>query len=158
MDLDHEICVITWNVNKSSAQHDFLCDMAQGQANVLMFQETENWQPDGTAEELRWTLLKEQKKGKAAIAVRREDMSLLRHSRRSTRWILVVLRSILLLSMYLPHTLGGDLNLEDYYKTLKNLDRNMQEVKQKYQISGIIAGMDAQVEVGPNQEPFVGGG
>ena len=34
----------------------------------------------------------------------------------------------------------------------------MQDVKQKYHISGIIAGMDAQVEVKPNQEPFVGGG
>ena len=34
----------------------------------------------------------------------------------------------------------------------------MQEVKQKYYISSILAGMDAQVEVKPNQEPFVGGG
>ena len=36
-DLEHEICVITWNVNKSSAQYDLL---------------THNWQADGTAEEL----------------------------------------------------------------------------------------------------------
>ena len=34
----------------------------------------------------------------------------------------------------------------------------MQEFKQEYQISGIIAGMDAQVQVEPNQEPFVGKG
>ena len=33
--------------------------------------------------------------------------------------------------MYLPHTLGGEANLEEYYKPLKDLDRNMQEVKQK---------------------------
>ena len=84
-DLEHQICVITWNVNKSSAQYDFLCDMAQCQANVVMFQETPNWQADGTAEELGWTLLKEQKDGKAAIAVRRQNVSLLRHPRRSTK-------------------------------------------------------------------------
>ena len=34
----------------------------------------------------------------------------------------------------------------------------MQEVKQKYQISSIIAGMDAQVEVKPRQGPFDGDG
>ena len=59
-DSDHYICVITWNVNKSSAQYDFLCNMAQCQANVAIFQETQNWQPDGTAEELRWAVLKEE--------------------------------------------------------------------------------------------------
>ena len=36
-DLEHEICVTTWTVNKSSAQYDLLCDMAQCQANVVMF-------------------------------------------------------------------------------------------------------------------------
>ena len=45
-DLEQEICVITWNVNKSSAPYDFLRDMAQCQANVVMFQETQNWQMD----------------------------------------------------------------------------------------------------------------
>ena len=53
--------------------------------------------------------------------------------------------------MYLPHTWGGDTNLEEYYKTLKELDRNMQDIEQKYQISGIIAGMDAQAEVRPRR-------
>ena len=53
-DLEQETCVITWNVNKSSAQYDFLRDMAQCQANVVMFQETQNWREDGTAEELGW--------------------------------------------------------------------------------------------------------
>ena len=47
--------------------------------------------------------------------------------------------------------------MEEYCKTLKDLDKNVHEVKQKYHISGIAAGMDAQVEVKPNQEPFVGG-
>ena len=61
--------MINWNVNKSSAQYDFLRDMAQCQANVVMFQETQNWQEDGTAEELGWTLLKEKREGKAATAV-----------------------------------------------------------------------------------------
>ena len=55
----HEICVTTWNVNKSSAQYDFLSDMAQAHANVAMFQEAQNWHPDGAAEDLGWTLLKE---------------------------------------------------------------------------------------------------
>ena len=63
--LEEEICVVTCNVNKSSAQYAFLRGMAQCQANVVMFQETENWQEDGMAEELGWALLKE---GKTAIA------------------------------------------------------------------------------------------
>ena len=54
--------------------------------------------------------------------------------------------------MYLPHTWGCEANLEEYYTTLKDIDKNMQDVKQKYQICGIIAGMDAQVEVKPRQE------
>ena len=83
---EHEICVITWNVNKSSAHYDFLSNMAQCQANVVM---------------------------------------------------------------------GGETNLEEYYKTLKEIDKNMQEIKQEYQISGIITGMDAQVEVKPHQERSV---
>ena len=60
--------------------------------------------------------------------------------------------------MYLPHTWGGEANLKGYYKTLKELDKNLQEVKQKYHISGIIAGMDAQVEVQPRQGSYVGSG
>ena len=60
--------------------------------------------------------------------------------------------------MYLPHTWGGEANLEEYYKTLKEIDKNLHEVKQKYNISGIIAGMDAQVEVKPQQGPSVGSG
>ena len=60
--------------------------------------------------------------------------------------------------MYLQHTREGETNLDEYYKTLKEIDNNMQETKQEYQISGITAGMDAQVEVKPHQEPFVGGG
>ena len=58
-DTDHDVCVISWNVNKSSAQDDFLCDVARCQAGVVMFQETQKWQPDSTTEELEWTVLKE---------------------------------------------------------------------------------------------------
>ena len=68
------------------------------------------------------------------------------------------LESILFLSMYLAHTRQGETNLEEYYKTLKKLGRHTQDIKQKYQISGIIAGMDAQVEVKPRQGPLVGDG
>ena len=78
-DLEHKICVITWNVNKSSAQYDLLPDKAHSQANVVMSQGT-----NGTAEELVWTMLKENKEGKPAI-VKRNKMNFLRHSRRSTR-------------------------------------------------------------------------
>ena len=60
-EFEHKTCVIIWNVNKSSAHYDFLNDMAQCQANVVMFQGTQNWQADGTAEALVWTLLKEQR-------------------------------------------------------------------------------------------------
>ena len=34
--LEEEIRVVTWDVNKSSAQYDFLRDMAQCQANVCL--------------------------------------------------------------------------------------------------------------------------
>ena len=67
-------------------------------------------------------------------------------------------KSILFLSLYLLHTWSGELNLEEYCKTLREVDENMQDIKQKFHISGIIAGVDAQVEVKPHQEPFVGGG
>ena len=79
-------------------------------------------------------------------------MNLLRHALSSTRWVLIELESILFLSLYLPHTWGGETNLEEYYKTLKEVDRNAQGVKQKFHLSGIIAGMDLRVEVKPHQE------
>ena len=77
----------------------FLRGMAQCQANVVMFQKNQNWQE----ELLGWTLLKEKKEGKAAIAVKKKNSNFLTLSRRSTRLVLVVLGSILFLSMYLPH-------------------------------------------------------
>ena len=43
--------------------------------------------------------------------------------------------------MYLPHTWRGEANLEEYYETLKETDENSHEVKLKYNISGIIAGV-----------------
>ena len=147
----------SWNVNKSSARYDFLRDVAQRQVDVAMFQENQNWHEDGAAAEVAWRLLQVEKEGKAAIAVRK-NMNLLKHSRRSAKWALIVLESILFLSLYLPHTWGGEANLEKYCKTLKEVGRNMQDVKQKFHVSGIIAGTDAQVEVKPHQRPFVGGG
>ena len=107
---------------------------------------------DGSAEEMGWSLLKEKQVGRAAIAVRKKNVNLLRHALSSTRWVLIVLESILFLSLYLPHTWGGETNLEEYYKTLKEVDRNVQDVKQKFHVSGIIAGMDVRVEVKPHQE------
>ena len=68
------------------------------------------------------------------------------------------LGSILFLSWYLPHTRCGEPNLEEYFKTSKEVDRNMQDIPQKFHLSGITAGLDAQVEVKPHQELFVGGG
>ena len=62
-----------------------------------------------------------------------------------------MLESILFLSVYLLHTWGGALNLEEYYEKSREVDENMQDIKQKFHISGIIAGMDAQVEVKPHQ-------
>ena len=98
------------------------------------------------------------KEGKTVVAARKKNMNLLKHTRRSTRWVLIVLESTLFLSLYLFYTWGGELNLEEYYKTLKEVDRNMEDIKQKFHISGNSAGMDAQVEEEPHQEPFVGGG
>ena len=64
------------------------------------------------------------KEGKTAIAVRKKNMNLLKHARRSTRWVLIVLESILFLSLYLPHTWSGELNFEEYYKTLTEVDKH----------------------------------
>ena len=101
-----------------------------------------------------WIFLKEEKEGNVAIAVKKRNSNFLRHSRRSTRWILVVLGSILLLSLYLPHTWGGEANLEEYYKTLKDLDkRTCEEINQKYQNYGIIPEGEAAA-----RGPFVGDG
>ena len=72
-DNEHEICVISWNINKSSARYDFLRDMAQCQVDAAMFQETQNWHhEDGTAAEIGWNLL--EKEGKTAVAVRKRNM------------------------------------------------------------------------------------
>ena len=101
--------------------------MSLFQANVTMFPETQTWQPDGTAQELGWTVPKEDSDGKAAIAVKRRNVNLLRHCRESIKWVLVVLESSLFLSMFLPHTLGGETNLE-----VKEVNKNMQENKQEY--------------------------
>ena len=40
--MEHEMCVVTWNVNNSSAHYDFLCDMIQCQANVVICHETQH--------------------------------------------------------------------------------------------------------------------
>ena len=65
---------------------------------------------------------------------------------------------LLFLSIYSPHTWSGEANLEEYYKTLEDVDRNMQDITEKYQNSVIIAGLDVQVDVKPRQGPFVGDG
>ena len=51
-EMEHEICVVTWNVNNSSAHYDFFCDMIQCQADVVMCQETQHWHDDGSAKEM----------------------------------------------------------------------------------------------------------
>ena len=58
-------------------------------------------------------------------------MNLLRHCCKSTRWVLVVLESILFPLDVLAAHLGGETNLEEY-KMLNEVDKNMQETKQEY--------------------------
>ena len=41
-DNEHEICVSSGTINKSSARYDFLRDVAQCQVDVVKFQETQN--------------------------------------------------------------------------------------------------------------------
>ena len=62
------------------------------------------WHEDGAAAEVGWSLFHLEKEGKTAIVVRNKDMNFLKHARRSTRWVIFVLESILFLSLYLPHT------------------------------------------------------
>ena len=66
-----EICVLSWNINKSSAPYDFLCDVAQYQVNVAMFQAAQNWRDDGCAEEAGWFLQQAKQEGNAANTVKK---------------------------------------------------------------------------------------
>ena len=88
---------------------------------------------DGTAEEMGWTLLKEKKGGKATVAVKNKNSNLLRHSRRSMRWYWLFLE-VSSFCRCTCHTCSGEANLEEYYKTLKDLVKNLQDVKQKYHL------------------------
>ena len=45
-----EVCVLTRNINKSSALYDILHDVPQCQAIAAMFQETQNWSHDGCSD------------------------------------------------------------------------------------------------------------
>ena len=58
---------------KQNSSAQCVGDMAQCHANVLMYQQSQNWLEDGTADELGWTLLKERKEGMAAIAVKMKE-------------------------------------------------------------------------------------
>ena len=106
--------------------------MAQCQANVVICQETQNWQPHGTAEELEWILLKEQKESKAANCGQKtkhepSEKFPQKHKMGSCRT-----GEYPRPSLCTCHTTwSGEQNLEGYYKTLKDLDKNMQEVKQQ---------------------------
>ena len=143
--------VSSWNTNKSSARYDFMRDMVQCQVDVAMFQETLNWHhEDGAAADVGWNLFHLEKMERRGIAVRK-NMNLSKHARRSTRWVFIVQESILFLSLSLPHTWSGEVNLEEDCKSLRCRSP-------KFHISGISAGMDVQVEVKPHQEPSVGGG
>ena len=134
-DNEHEICVSSRNTNKSSARYDFLRDVAQCQVDVAMFQETQQWHhEDRAAAEVGWSTFHLAKEGKTAIAVRKKNMNLLKLAGRSTRWVLIVLASILFPSLHLPLTWSGELNLEEYYKTLSEVD-----IKQNFHMSAIIA-------------------
>ena len=86
-----------------------------------------------------------------AISLRKKNMNLLKHVRRISRWALIVEECILFLSLHLLHAWCGEVHLEEYYKTMKEVDTNMH-------FPGIITEMDGQVEVKPHQKPFVGGG
>ena len=68
-DMEHEIRVSSWNINKSSERWDFLRDVAQCQVDVAMFQQTDNWHEDGVAAEVGWSFFQVEKEGKAATAV-----------------------------------------------------------------------------------------
>ena len=46
--------------------------------------------------------------------------------------------------------------LGEYSETLREIESNMQQVKQMYKLSAIVVGTDAQVEMVPHQEPYLG--
>ena len=93
--------------------------------------------------------------GKAASAVKKKNTCLLRHFRTSTRWVFIVVERKRILAMFMPHTWRGETKLEEHNKTLNEVDENDQDIKQTLFLSGIVAGMNARVEVKPHQELFV---
>ena len=148
--IEQEIGVTTWNVNKSSAPYVFLllhgwmssqCSDISGDPKMAT-----RWHGGRIGMDLAWR--KGRMERQRLLWKKQENSNLLKYCRRSTRWILVVVGSILFLSMYLPHIWCVEENLEEYYKTLRHLDKNMQEVKQKSQIFGILPEW--------RQGPFVG--
>ena len=70
-DINHEIRVSSWNINKSSARYDFLRDVAQLQVDVAMFQETQNWYEDGAVAVVGWSLFHLEKERKQLPQERR---------------------------------------------------------------------------------------
>ena len=105
-DMEHEICVSSWNIDWSSARYDFLREVAQCQVDVAMFQETVNLglktvrllRSDGAYPQVE----KERKGGNCR---KKEELRISsKHARSSARWAIIVLESIFFLSLYLPHT------------------------------------------------------
>ena len=82
-DIENDECEISWNANQRLAQPDLLRDMVQ--AEVAMFQETQQWKKDGIAGEIGWRLFRAENGGKATVAVKRRHLGRLRHPRES-RW------------------------------------------------------------------------
>ena len=87
----------------SFARYDFLRDVAQCQVDVAMFEETQNWHEDGVAAEVGWSFFQLEKEGKTVVAARKKNMYLLKHARRSTRWVLIAGKHLVSLVVLVLH-------------------------------------------------------
>ena len=83
------------------------------------------------------------------MAVQRRHLGLLGHSRIGLRRATVLLGSIMFLAIFLPSTCGGETAMSKYSETLKDVDSNLQQVKQIVGITAVVVATDAQLEAMP---------
>ena len=151
--IEHEICASSGNTKKSSPRYDILCDVAQCQVDVAMFQETQNWHhEDAAAAEVGWSFF-----------------HFVQEERRQLPWGRTWISWDTLAEVQDGHPLCWKTSSFSLYFAShvvwrtgpwvpQDYEEGMQDIKQEFQIYGIIAGMGAQDEVKSHKEPFVGVG
>ena len=75
----------------------------------------------------------------------------------SVSWALVLLLTVLVMSLSLTNTWIGERPLAEYHQILREVNKEVDELKRRCRITAVEVGTNAPVEYEPNQEPFAGG-